>query len=52
MFTCRKNSVSAPAEPLSNGPTNSALENLKTEILSEVRQELQQMKIDIIRGIK
>jgi hypothetical protein len=50
LYFRRKDSLNPPPEPLSNGPSNSALDNLKVEIMNEVRQELQKMKVDIING--
>lgn len=35
---------------MSNGPSSSDLENLKTEILTEMRSEMQKMKLEIIEG--
>ncbi|XP_076085001.1 uncharacterized protein LOC143055845 isoform X2 [Mytilus galloprovincialis] len=48
----RKDSLNPPPDPLSNGPTNSALDNLKIEIMNEVRLELQKVKMEIISDDK
>lgn len=48
----RTASLTGQEQPLSNGPSAGDMESLKQEILTEMRREIQQMKLEIIEAIR